>query len=146
MRCEGQAANYFTPSFGTQSCEKKQKVTQGALGSFCFRGSLEPAQSPHNDTMPGVLAHTPSMGSKGQSFLSCQHGSTKPSMGYRPWQHPSLPPVPSCFPVSEAGRQASIQPSHQCHAGVKETWWDGPPASPDRQFSWVGGASKTPRP
>lgn len=123
---------------------KKQVVTQEAPGSLYFRGSLEPAQSPHNDPTPRVLAHTPSMGSERESFLSCQPWHHKAQRGLQALAASSLPPVPSCFPVSEAERQASIPLSHQRRAGVKETWWDGPPAPPSSQFSRVEGASKIP--
>lgn len=131
MRCEGQTANYFTPSFGTQSCEKNKKWL-GEPSAPSVSGAARNLLNLHLMTPRQACWPTPHQrGAKGSHSSPSSHGPTKPSMGYRPWQHPPpLPPVPSRFPIS-------IQSPHRRRAGTKETWWDRPPAP--RQTVLVGG-------
>lgn len=107
IRCEGQTTNYFTPSPVTQSCGKSKRWLKEPSAAFIL-GAAWNLLSLHMMTpCQGCWFKPCQWGSKGSHYHPACHGPTKPSMDCRPWQHPSLPSTHSCFPVSEAGNQAS---------------------------------------
>lgn len=97
--------------------------------------------SPHVPTSWQRCWLTPlSAGRGGESFLPHQSWPYKAQHSLQALAAPLHTFLLSCFRV---WAQVSIQASPQHRAGVKEVWWDGPPASPDRRISWAGCASKT---